>query len=61
VQRKDGKEIELPDDSYDCCHVEALFKKNKEKWQILESGAFSTDVWWDGIWERTATPAAIFE
>ncbi len=61
VQRKDGKEIQLPDDGFDCCHVEALFKKNKGIWQILESGAFSTDVWWDGIWERTAAPEIIFK
>jgi hypothetical protein len=61
VQRKDGREIELLDDTYDCCHVEALYKKNKGKWLILESGAFSTDVWWDGIWERTTAPTVIFE
>ncbi|TGM05315.1 hypothetical protein EHQ79_04775 [Leptospira jelokensis] len=50
TKRKDGKEIELAEDlPYDCCHVEALFKKVNGKWQIAESAAFSTDVWWDGI------------
>ncbi|TGL50039.1 hypothetical protein EHQ55_07140 [Leptospira meyeri] len=53
AKRKDGKEISLSEDiPYDCCHVEALFKKVNGKWQISESGAFSTDVWWDGIQSR---------
>ncbi|XDD42180.1 hypothetical protein AB3N58_12860 [Leptospira sp. WS60.C2] len=53
AKRKDGKEIVLSEDiPYDCCHVEALFKKVNGKWQIAESGAFSTDVWWDGIQQR---------
>ncbi|TGL55814.1 hypothetical protein EHQ59_03250 [Leptospira kemamanensis] len=50
AKRKDGKEIELAEDlPYDCCHVEALYKRVNGKWQIAESAAFSTDVWWDGI------------
>ena len=28
AKRKDGNEIVFPDEFYDCCHVEALFKKN---------------------------------
>ncbi|WP_425269849.1 hypothetical protein [Leptospira perdikensis] len=53
AKRKDGKEISLSEDiPYDCCHVEALFKKTNGKWQISESAAFSTDVWWDGIQSR---------
>ncbi|TGK52717.1 hypothetical protein EHQ99_05200 [Leptospira bouyouniensis] len=53
AKRKDGKDIELPEDiPYDCCHVEALYKKVNGKWQISESAAFSTDVWWDGIQQR---------
>ncbi|TGL88750.1 hypothetical protein EHQ68_08925 [Leptospira congkakensis] len=53
AKRKDGKEISLSEDiPYDCCHVEALFKKNNGKWQISEWAAFSTDVWWDGIQAR---------
>jgi hypothetical protein len=32
VQRKDGKSPVMPADHYDCCHVEALFKKVNGKW-----------------------------
>jgi endoglucanase Acf2 len=32
VQRKDGKEIVFTEDAYDCCHVEALFKKVNGSW-----------------------------
>ncbi|MCT8335317.1 hypothetical protein NUH30_16670 [Leptospira sp. 85282-16] len=53
AQRKDGKEISFSDEMpYDCCHVEALFKRTNGKWQIAESAAFSTDVWWEGIQGR---------
>ena len=46
VQRKDGKELKFPHDAYDCCHVEALFKKVNGSWILKEYGAFSTDVWY---------------
>lgn len=46
VQRKDGKEIIFTEDAYDCCHVEALFKKVNGSWILKEHGAFSTDVWY---------------
>lgn len=53
VKRLDGKKIELSEEEpYDCCHVESLFKKQAGKWTILESGTFSSDVWWDGIEKR---------
>ena len=45
VQRKDGKELKFPHDAYDCCHVEALFKKVNGTWVMKAKGAFSTDVW----------------
>lgn len=45
VQRKDGKEIVFDEDGYDCCSVEALFKKVNGSWILKENGAFSTDVW----------------
>ena len=58
--RKDGKSIRLSD-AEDCCHVEALFKKIGSKWYIVESAAFSTDVWYEGIQERYSNaPTAIF-
>jgi hypothetical protein len=46
VQRKDGKELKFPDEAYDCCHVEALFKKVNGAWVLKANGAFSTDVWY---------------
>jgi hypothetical protein len=46
VQRKDGKEIVFDEDGYDCCSVEALFKKVNGSWILKENGAFSTDVWY---------------
>lgn len=49
AERKDGKPMEFPDDSYDCCHAEALLKKVNGRWTVLAGNAFSTDVWWDGI------------
>jgi hypothetical protein len=46
VQRKDGKELKFPNDSYDCCHVEALFKKVNGSWVMKANGTFSTDIWY---------------
>lgn len=46
VQRKDGKELKFPDEAYDCCHVEALFKKVNGSWVLKANGAFTTDVWY---------------
>jgi hypothetical protein len=60
AQRKDDKTIVLPDDSYDCCHVECLFKKVNNKWTISEYAAFSTDLWYEGLQESSGAPAAIF-
>jgi hypothetical protein len=56
---KDPKRMILSADR-DCCHIEALFKKIRGKWQIIESEAFSTDVWYEGIWDRYTVPKAIF-
>jgi hypothetical protein len=61
ADRKDGKEIKLEDYAYDCCHVEALFKKQGGKWTVAEGAAFSTDVWYEAIAKRyPAAPKAIF-
>ncbi|MEY3049803.1 MAG: hypothetical protein RL365_1841 [Bacteroidota bacterium] len=46
VQRKDGKNIVFNEDGYDCCHIEALFNKANGAWNLQESVAFSTDVWY---------------
>jgi hypothetical protein len=61
VQRKDGKQVKLPDDGYDCCHVEALFRKSGNKWLLADSGAFSTDVWYVDLRNKYRDlPATIF-
>lgn len=52
VQRKDGKRPKMPSDHYDCCHVEALFKKVGGKWILKENGAFSSDVWYSCLLDR---------
>ncbi len=61
ADRKDGRDLKFPDDSYDCCHVEALFQKQAGKWIVVEGAAFSTDVWYEAIAKRyPAAPKAIF-
>lgn len=57
--RKDGKEIRT-NEYDDCCHVERLLKRNYDKWYIVELEAFSTDIWYDGIWDRYDVPMALF-
>lgn len=49
AQRKDGRELYFSDEGYDCCHVEALFKKVNGVWIMKANGAFSTDVWYTCI------------
>src|ERR1700744_1984525 len=41
VIRKDGKDMTFEEDSYDCCHGEALFKKQGRKCILGEGDAFS--------------------
>ena len=62
AERADGKPVnfDTKDGDYDCCHVEALFQKVKGVWYIVEKGAFSTDVWYDGICERHKAPCQIY-
>lgn len=59
VQRKDGKTIEIEGEA-DCCHAEALLRKKSGKWYIETMGVFTTDVWWDGIWEEKKLPRQLF-
>lgn len=47
--KTDGRHLNFIDDSYDCCHVEALLQKKNGKWEIIVYGAFSTDCWYCGI------------
>lgn len=61
AERKDGKPMEFPDESYDCCNAEAVLKKVHGHWTVLEGHAFSTDVWWDGFNKRyPEVPIAVF-
>ena len=57
--RKDRREVRT-NDYDDCCHVEGLLKRNYGKWYIVELEAFSTDVWYDGIWDDYNVPRALF-
>jgi len=59
AQRKDGRKLVL-DEFSDCCHVEALLKKNAGKWYIVKSSSFSTDVWWFGLWNQYRLPRDMF-
>jgi hypothetical protein len=59
ASRKDGKEIILGDD-YDCCHVEALCQKVGGVWYVVEYGAFSTDLWYNYIWNRRKAPIEVY-
>lgn len=59
AQRKDGRKVAM-EEYEDCCHVEALLKKSGGKWYIMELSAFSTDVWWDGLWNRYRLPRQLF-
>ena len=61
ADRKDGKDIKFDEDAYDCCHVEALLKKQGGKWVVAEGAAFSTDVWYEAIAKKyPAAPKGIF-
>ncbi|MDR3695644.1 hypothetical protein [Mucilaginibacter sp.] len=61
ADRKDGKEIKFEEDAYDCCHAEALFKKQGGKWTVADGAAFSTDVWYEAIAKKyPEAPKAIF-
>jgi hypothetical protein len=44
----------------DCCGVQALLIKKNNSWVVEEYGAFSTDVWYDGIWKRHNAPIALW-
>ena len=40
---RNGKEaVEM----FDCCHVEAMLKKERGTWQVVESGVGATDLWY---------------
>jgi hypothetical protein len=60
AQRQDGTPPMLNDEDHDCCHVEALLQKKNGLWYIVEYGAFATDAWFDGIWERRKAPKKIY-
>ena len=40
--------------------LEALLKKSGGKWYIMELSAFSTDVWWEDLWNRYRLPRQLF-
>lgn len=61
VLAKNGGELKMPNDFYDCCHVEGLFEKVNGVWKVVEFVGFSTDVWYWGIAEKyPKAPKSIF-
>lgn len=59
---KNGGELKMPEEYYDCCHVEGLFQRTDGKWNAVEFAGFSTDVWYLEIPEKyPKAPKAIFE
>lgn len=61
AKTKSGGQLLLPDESYDCCHVEGLLKKVNGKWKIIELGLFSSDCWYCGLASRyPKVPKGIF-
>ena len=59
AERKDRREV-LTENGDDCCHVEGLLKRNYGKWYIVELEAFSTDMWWNELWDDYNVPRALF-
>ena len=59
---KDGTQININnnDGVMDCCHVEFLSQKVNGVWYKVEYGAFSTDVWWEDIWNRHKAPHKVY-
>jgi hypothetical protein len=61
AERKDGKPMTFEEDTFDCCHAEALLKKVNGHWTVLEGNAFSTDVWYEGMNKQyPEVPVAVF-
>jgi uncharacterized protein with PQ loop repeat len=57
---KNGKPLVLKNPEDDCCHAEALYKKEDGLWTMVEKAAFSTDVWYEALTEKYNLPAALF-
>jgi hypothetical protein len=62
VINKDGSEVIIKNVDYpiDCCHVEGLLQNKNGIWYIVEYNAFSTDLWFEGIWDRRKAPKKIY-
>lgn len=39
-------------DMFDCCHVEAVLKREPQGWRVLEAGVGTTDVWYTAWCDR---------
>lgn len=37
---------------FDCCHAEAMLRKEQGQWRVVESGVGATDVWYAGWCDR---------
>jgi hypothetical protein len=61
AQNADGSAYSTSGEAEDCCHVEALLKKENNTWKILAASAFSTDAWYVCLWQEFNVPKAIFD
>lgn len=61
AQNMDGSTYKATGEMEDCCHVEALLKKENNNWTVLSANAFSTDVWYACIWKQYKAPKSIFD
>jgi hypothetical protein len=57
---KDGTPLVIKDPYADCCHAEALYKKVKGVWKMIEQTSFSTDVWYEALLEKYNLPVGLF-
>ena len=70
VQLRNGKDPSIDgtdfqtaadDGVFDGFHIEALLHKVNGSWTVVDHGVGSTDVWWDGLWDRHPdAPRGIF-
>ncbi len=60
VKNADGSDYVVKDEHADCCHAEALLRKDGGKWISVASNAFSTDMWYGCLWKEKNAPKEIF-
>lgn len=61
AKNADGSTYSTSGEAEDCCHVEALLKKENNTWKILAASAFSTDAWYVCLWQEFNVTKDIFD